>query len=369
MTGPIGLGGRLFAAQLVVILLAGATLVVTVLAVAPSLFLNHLAMTGEDSPIVQQHALEAFRSSAGLAFVAAATAAVLAAVMLSWFLSRRVSRPVEELAVAAEAVAAGHYDIRVPDTGFGPELAALSSSFQRMADDLAVTDAARTGLLADLAHEIRTPLATLEVHIDGLEDGIVPASPETFGVLRDQVARLRRLATDIKTTAAAQEHALDLHPRTMQVADVLQAACDAAAPRYHAADITLGCASDAAAITVDPDRIQQVLANLLDNALRHTPTGGCVTVTAHASGGSVVVKVADTGDGIPPEELEAVFQRFHRLDPARASQGGGSGLGLTIARAIVADHGGSLVAESPGRGGGTTLVLRLPASADSDGSA
>lgn len=366
MTRPIGLGGRLFAAQLVVIIVAGATLVVTVLAVAPSLFLNHLAMTGEDSPIVQQHALEAFRSSAGLAFLAAATAAVIAAVMLSWFLSRRVSRPVEELAVAAEAVAAGHYGIRVPDTGFGPELAALSSSFQRMADDLAVTDAARTGLLADLAHEIRTPLATLEVHIDGLEDGIVPVSPETFGVLRDQVARLRRLATDIKLTAAAQEHALDLHPRTLHVADVLQVACDAAAPRYLAAGVTLGCEAEAeaGAVTVDADRIQQVLANLLDNALRHTPPGGSVTVTANASGGSVVVRVADNGDGIPTEELEAVFQRFHRLDPARVSQGGGSGLGLTIARAIVADHGGSLVAESPGRGAGTTLVLRLPASAD-----
>ena len=350
-------------------LVAGATLMVTVLAVAPGLFLNHLAMTGEDSPIVQQHALEAFRSSAGLAFLAAASAAVVAAVMLSWFLSRRVSRPVEELAAAAEAVAEGHYDITVPDTGFGPELGALSSSFQRMADDLAVTDAARRGLLADLAHEIRTPLATLEVHIDGLEDGIVAASPETYGVLRDQVARLRRLAADIKLTAAAQEHALELHPRTLQVADILQAACDAAGPRFAAAEVTLRLTSEPFAVTVDPDRIQQVLANLLDNALRHTPAGGCVTVTATAAEDGVMVRVADTGDGIPAAELEAVFQRFHRLDPARASQGGGSGLGLTIARAIVADHGGSLVAESPGPGGGTTLVLRLPGSVDRVGSA
>ena len=364
MKRPIGLATRLFVAQLLVFLVAGIALAVTVALVAPSLFLAHLAMTGEDSPIVQQHALEAFESSVGVAFLAAAAAAIVAAVLLSWFLARRVSKPVEELADAAGTVAAGTYNISVPTTGFGPELAALSASFQHMADDLATTDAARTRLLADLAHELRTPLATLEVHIEGMEDGIVAPDSDTYDVMRAQVARLRRLADDIKLTAAAQEHALDLHPRPLQVADLLRAACDAAAPRYATHNVTLRCfpPSHAACVTVDPDRIQQVMANLLDNALRHTPPGGQVIVTATSNSEEVSIAVKDTGTGIPIDQLETIFQRFHRLDPARTNRAdGGSGLGLTIARAIVEDHHGTITAHSAGPGHGAAFHVSLPA--------
>ena len=363
MRRPAGLATRLFSAQMIVILVAGVTVAVTVALVAPSLFLEHLDMTGEDSPTVQEHAREAFESSVGVAFLAAASAAVIAAVLLSWFLSRRVGRPVEELAAAAETIASGTYDISVPETGFGPELSALSKAFQQMADDLAATDAARGRLLADLAHELRTPLATLEVHIDGMEDGIVSPSRETFDVMRAQVVRLRRLASDIKLTAAAQEHALDLHPRTIPVADLIRTACTAAAPRYAARNVDLRCGSlsPAATVTVDPDRMQQVLANLLDNALRHTHPGGSVTVTVTVSTATVLVSIVDTGDGIPADQLEAIFERFHRVDPARSSQAeGGSGLGLTIARAIVDDQHGILTANSPGPGCGATFTLALP---------
>lgn len=284
-------------------------------------------------------------------------------MLLSWFLSRRVNRPVEDLAAAAETVAAGTYTISVPTTGFGPELAALSTAFRKMADDLAATDAARSRLLADLAHELRTPLATLEVHIEGMEDGIVSPGSESYDVMRAQVTRLHRLANDIKLTAAAQEHALDLHPRPILVADLLHTACDAAAPRYAAQEVTLRCesANPSATVCVDPDRIQQVLANLVENALRHTPSGGAVTVTATTTHGNSLISIADTGDGIPADQKEAIFQRFHRIDPARRSQGnGGSGLGLTIARAIVEDHQGTLTADSPGPGHGATLTMTLP---------
>lgn len=364
MKRPVSLATRLFVAQIIVILVAGVTLAATVALVAPSLFLQHLEMTGEDSPIVQQHAREAFESSVGVAFVAAAAAAVIAAVLLSWFLARRVSRPVEDLADAAESVAAGTYDIRVPTTGFGRELIALSVSFQKMANDLAATDAARTRLLADLAHELRTPLATLEVYIDGLEDGIVAPEPEAYRVMRAQVGRLRRLASDVKLAAAAQEHALDLHPRVMPAADLLKTACDAATPRYAAKGVELRCEpiSLSAALNVDADRIHQVLANLLDNALRHTPPGGVVSISGAADNGNVLISVTDSGDGIPADHLEAIFNRFHRVDTARQHDGqGGSGLGLTIARAIVEDHSGTLSADSEGPGHGTTLTMTLPA--------
>ncbi len=367
MNRPIGLGTRLLIAQFIVILVAGATLAGTVAMVAPILFLEHLDMTGEDSPVVQQHAMAAFESAVGVAFLAAAAAAVGTAVLLSWLLARRVSKPVEDLAAAAAAVATGTYDIRVPATGFGPELAALATAFQKMADDLAATDAARSRLLADLAHELRTPLATLEVHIDGMEDGIVPTGSETYDVMRAQVGRLRRLATDIRLTAAAQEHALDLHPRPVGVTDLIQKACEAAAPRFAAHHVGLRCESTslAATVAVDPDRIQQVLGNLLDNALRHTPAGGVVTVTATVAEAGATITIADTGDGVPADQLEVMFERFHRIDPARSNLGEpGSGLGLTIARAIVEDHHGTLTAASPGPGCGTTLSMTLPIAAD-----
>ena len=352
----MSLATRLFVAQLVVIGTTFAALLVTILLVAPGLFRHHLEMTGEDSPTVQLHAQEAFETSVGLALLAAAAVAVLAAVLLAWFLARRVSRPIEALAGAAEAVAHGDYDVSVPATTFGRELTTLASSFQEMTHDLASTDEVRSQLLADLAHEIRTPLATLGAHIDGMEDGVVATDAAAFDVMRNQVSRLQRLAADVKLAAAAQEHALELHLADVRVADLVGAACALYAPRYAEKGVALReeCESSIT-VRVDADRMQQVLGNLLDNALRHTPAGGRVTVSCAVTD-HVRIAVADTGEGIPEAEQEAVFDRFHRVDAARS--GGGSGLGLTIARAVVEDHGGTLRAVS--HGAGTTMLISLP---------
>lgn len=350
------LGTRLFVGQLLVIAVTFLALVITILLIAPGLFLHHLQMSGEDEPAVQLHAQEAFETSVGLALLAAAVVAVVAAVLLSWFLARRVSAPITELASAAESVAQGRYDVAVPDSGFGTELHSLSASFQDMADALASTDAARSRLLADLSHEIRTPLATLEANIDGLEDGHVSADAATYEVMRGQVHRLNRLASDVKLAAAAQEHALELHPQLVDVRVLVETACTLFGPRYRDKGVMLrNACTDDAALLVDPDRMQQVLGNLLDNALRHTPAGGEVEVSCQPG----EIRVCDTGDGIAANDLERVFGRFQRLDAARTDRSG-SGLGLTIARAIVAEHGGSLTARSDGVGKGSTFVIRLP---------
>lgn len=360
-----GIAARLLAAQFIVLAVAGATMVITVLLVAPGLFRYHLQHTGEDSPIVQQHAQEAFELSFAIAVAVAGAAALATAGVLFWLLTRRVSRPIEGLADAATSIAAGRYDVTVPTDGYGRELTTLAESFQDMARRLASAEAARTRLLADLAHEIRTPLATLEAHIDGLEDGIVPADPEAYAVMRAQVDRLRRLASDIRLAAAAQEHALHLRPAPERPGALLSAAREAAAPRYAAKGVVLECGPSRPCppVMADADRIGQVLSNLLDNALRHTPSGGVVRLAcAQAPDGQIEITVADTGEGIPADQLDAIFDRFHRIDGARGSgDGSGSGLGLTIARAIAADHGGSLVAASQGPGRGTTMTLRLPA--------
>lgn len=350
-------------AQGLVIGVGALTLIVSAFLVAPTLFHDHLARTGESSPMVLDHAEQAFTSSFVIALSVAAVTSLVAAGLVSWFLVRRVATPVEELAEAAHAVAAGDYDVEVPDAQFSAEFQELSTSFSHMAARLAETDATRTRLLADLAHELRTPLATLEAYIDGMEDGVVPERPESWATMRDQVDRLRRLSTDLKEVAAAEEHALGIVLRPMDLGASVAAAVAAAAPRYRAKGVVLASAGADLPAPVHGDviRLQQVLANLLDNALRHTPVGGHVTVAVSVQSDRASVEVADDGDGLPPDQLEAVFSRFHRADPARVSaDGSGSGLGLTIARAIVSDHGGTLTAESDGLGLGSTFTLTLP---------
>ena len=363
MARPAGLASRLMTAQVLVIGVGAVTLVVTAVLVAPGLFHVHLARTGEDSPAVRHHAEQAFVSSFAIALALATLAALAAAGLVSWFLVRRIADPVVQLADTADAVAAGQYSVTVPEAGFASELTRLAVAFEQMARRLAQTDASRARLMADLAHEVRTPLATLEAYIDGMEDHVVPASAESWATMRGQVTRLRRLATDLREAAAAEEHALGLLLAPTDAGEVAVAAVAAAGPRYQAKGVHLELRSqpDPLPVLADSERLQQVLANLLDNALRHTTPGGQVSVAAARSGERVRLVVADDGDGIPADQLDAVFERFHRADPARTAGDGGSGLGLTIARAIVTDHGGTIQAASDGRGCGSTFTIDLPA--------
>jgi two-component system sensor histidine kinase BaeS len=355
--------GRLMTAQALVIAAGGLTLVITAALVAPSLFHDHLAGTGVNSPEVTLHAEKAFTSSFAIAITVAMAVSFVSAGFVSWFLVRRVARPVEELAQAAESVTSGTYTVTIPRERFSRELEQLSTSFSSMAERLASTEASRSRLLADLAHELRTPLATLEAYIDGLEDGVVPPAEPSYATMRDQVARLRRLAVDLRESSAADEHALNFAPAVVDAETAAATAVAAASPRYRTKGVHLAHLSSTASlpVTVDAERLQQVLANLLDNALRHTPAGGHVTVKAAAADSRVTVSVTDDGDGIPTDQLHAVFDRFHRIDPSRTTtDGSGSGLGLTIARAIVADHGGTLTASSDGPGSGAAFTVSLP---------
>jgi signal transduction histidine kinase len=352
------------AAQLLVITTGALTLIVASVLVAPALFSEHLTRTGEDSPEVQQHAEQAFASSFAISLAVAMVASLTAAGLVSWFMVRRVARPVVALADAADAVAAGDYSVTVPAGGFGSELTRLSDAFDHMANRLAATDATRTSMLADLAHELRTPLATLEAYIDGMEDQVVPADGASYAVMRDQVARLRRLVVDLRESSAAEEHALGLVLTPLDANVIVRDSVAAAQPRYRSKGVQLQVRlpTEPAPIRADAERAQQVLSNLLDNALRYTPSGSRVEIEVLANGGtSVQILVSDNGEGIPPDEIEHIFERFRRVDPARAvSDGGGSGLGLTIARAIAEDHGGSLTAQSSGVGHGSCFTWTLP---------
>ena len=359
------LATRLMVAQAIVVGLGALTLVVTAVVVAPGLFREHLTSAGVDSADVQMHAEEAFASSFAISVTVATAVALLAAGVVAWFLVRRVSRPVEELASAARAVAAGNYHVAVPDAEFSSELHELAGSFTYMANQLAESENTRIRLLANLAHELRTPLATLEGFIDGMEDGMLPVDAASWSTMRDQVDRLRRLSGDLRETAAGQEHGLGLVLDRIDAHSVAAAAVAAARPRYQAKGVALGIdeSHEPCWVMADSQRLQQVLSNLLDNAVRHTDVGGHVDVAVARAGSNVTLRVADTGEGIPPEQVEVVFDRFHRVDPSRGtSDGSGSGLGLTIARAIVSDHDGTIVASSPGIGKGASFTISIPAS-------
>lgn len=362
-SGPPRLASRLMIAQAAVVGLGTLTLVLTAVVVAPALFHGHLQRAGVDFA-AQEHAEDAFASSFAISVAVATVVSLGSAGLVSWLLVRRVSRPVEDLAAAARLVAAGRYDIEVPDATFSGELHELSESFSDMSRRLAETERIRVRILADLAHELRTPLATIEGYVDGMEDGVLPTDSASWATIRHQVERLRRLSADLREAAAAEEHALGIRLEPLDLRDVVAASVAAALPRFTAKAVDLESDSDAQPCEIRGDavRLQQVLANILDNALRHTSSPGRVTVSTSISADTATIVVADSGEGIPAEHLAAVFERFHRVDPSRrSSDGSGSGLGLTIARAIILDHDGTLEAASPGPGRGAVLTVRIPA--------
>lgn len=357
------LAARLLLAQLLVIVAGGATLALVALAIAPGIFHDHLRRSGVVVPDdVARHLDKAFGAAVLISLAVAIGASVLTALAVSTFLSLRIVRPIRALAEAAERIAKGAYAARVPATG-SDEIAVLGGAFNEMATALESAEGKRRELLTDVAHELRTPLATVEGYLEGLADGVVPADGETWSLLQAETGRLRRLVDDLAKVSRAEERQLDLHSRPSKPDGLVAAAVQAAAPAYAAKGVALETKLDRRlpSIEVDPDRIAEVLANVLDNALRHTPTGGRVEIAGAGRGNQVELVVADTGDGIAPEHLDRVFERFFRADPARRRIAGGSGIGLAIARAIVEAHGGRVHAESEGPGLGARLVITLPA--------
>lgn len=363
MRRPGGLARTLLLAQLAVIVVGAITLVVVALLITPGLFTHHLDMAGESDPVVQDHALQALTSTVAVAGAGAVAAAILAASLTSWFLVLRIARPIDDLASAAQAIHRGEFPEPVSSATSQDEVAQLVESFNEMVDRLEHTEESRIRLLADLSHELRTPLATLEAYVDGLEDGVLEATAPNLDTMRAQVARMRRLTGDLAIITAAGEHALQLQLTPIDLARMLDVARAAAAPAFEAKGVPLTLRVPTSTLTVrgDEARLHQVLANLLENSLRHSSPPASVVLGARADHGMVIIEVRDSGEGIPPDKLQLVFERFARLDQSRTSQdGSGSGLGLAIAREIVREHGGEITAHSEGLGHGTTLRIRLP---------
>jgi two-component system sensor histidine kinase BaeS len=284
---------------------------------------------------------------------------VVIAVLGTALIARRVSRPVRTLTEASRRLADGRFDVRVPDGGRG-ELALLSASFNAMAEAVQRSEERQRRLIADVAHEMRTPLSNLRGYLEGLSDGVVEPSRDLFASLHEETLLQGRILDDLQVLALAEAGDLGYTKAPIDLADLARAG--ATAHRAVAAEAEVAMTVDAPApvwVEADPDRLRQVLGNLLTNAIRYTDAGGHVLVRVRALVGEAVLIVEDTGVGIAAEDLRRVFDRFWRADPARQRATGGTGLGLTIAHRIVTDHGGRVeVASRPGVG--TTFTVHLP---------
>ena len=284
---------------------------------------------------------------------------VLTALVVSVVVTRRLVRPLRRLSAAARAVGAGDRSVRLAaDGGGGPgELGELGAAFDAMSVAIEHQEQLRKAMVADVAHELRTPLAVLRGETEALVDGVREAGPEALTSLHDEVLRLGRMVDDLQSLASADAAGLSLVRRPVDLARVAARSADALDGRFSDADVSLGRELSPVAVLADPERLAQVVTNLLANAVKFTPAGGAVRLVVGAERGRARLEVADTGPGVPPDERDKVFDRFFRGSAGRGS--GGSGIGLAVVKQLVEAHGGEVRLESPA-GGGALFVVVLP---------
>lgn len=285
-------------------------------------------------------------------------------LLLALLLSYNLMRPVRELTQAARRL--GEHDLsqRVRVSG-KDELAELARTFNRMADSLQQAEESRRALTADIAHELRTPLSVQRANLEAMQDGVYPLTPDNLAPVLEQNLLLTRLVDDLRTLALADAGQLTLERTPTDLPALVQRVVERFQPQAAARRITLefdtGTTSASLTPNLDPQRIEQILSNLLSNALRYTPDNGQVTVHMRNASQAVQISIQDSGPGIPLESLPRVFERFYRVDRSRSRSEGGSGLGLAIARQLAEAHGGSLVAANHPQGG-AVFTLSLPKS-------
>lgn len=358
-----GIAARLMVAMTLVLASAALAAWLVASAVGPALFHRHMRDAEHAPGTAVDHAEQAFSSASAVTLAVALTAAALTAMLASTVLARRIGASLGVLSSAAGQVASGRFDVRLDRPGMGTEFDDLADAFNAMAGRLDRDEELRRRLMADVAHELRTPVATIVAYVDALEDGVQELTPQTVEVLRAQTSRLTRLSTDLTAVAHAESGGLVLHRRPTTARDLVDSALASARARAAGAGVALTAqvAPGLPTLHVDVDRVGQVLTNLLDNAILHSSRGETVLLAAERSATGVRLRVDDTGEGIAPEHLPHVFERFYRVDTARDRSRGGSGIGLAIARALTEAHGGSVGAHSDGLGRGARFWIDLPA--------
>ena len=279
---------------------------------------------------------------------------------LVWLISRRTLAPLQNLGAAARQLGRGDFSQRAEDAG-PTEIRELAQSFNAMATELEEAERHRRNMTADIAHELRTPLSNIQGYLEAIRDGLVQPTPDTIDTIHEQAIHLSRLVEDLRLLAQVESGELHLQLTPVSVGDLLQSGVEAVRPRAEAKSVVLSleAAPSLRPVMIDATRISQVVGNLLENAITHTPEGGSVSVSARELDGFLEIAVADTGPGIAPEDIPRLFDRFYRADPSRSRATGGTGLGLTIARRLVEAHGGTIEVNSV-VGVGSVFTIRLP---------
>jgi signal transduction histidine kinase len=303
-------------------------------------------------PEVDIASLAILYSAMGRFFLWGGLVAVAIALFLTFFLSRRILAPVKALTSAAERVGSGDFSqkVKIKDKG---ELGELAQAFNSMSSDLERAEKLRQNMVADVAHELRTPLSNVQGYLEAVRDGVIKPDVETIRSLSEEATLLSRLIDDLQELSLAEAGELKLNCRTGDIAELIKQAVTVARGQAVAkgVSVSIDLPDKLPPVNIDSHRISQVLRNLLENAVAHTAKGGSITVAVKQQGNWVEVSVTDTGEGIPAEDLPNIFERFYRVDKSRARATGGSGLGLTIAKRLVEAHGGKIEVQSePGKG-------------------
>jgi len=326
--------------------------------------IGYLAVPG-DTPSLSRGVEQPLLQNLNNVALRAGLIATFLAILVALWLSSRLLRPVQQLTQAAEKLSAGDLSQQVPVEG-KDELSTLAKTFNLMTESLRQSESRRQAMTADIAHELRTPLAVQRAYLEALQDGIYPLKPANLQPILDQTELLSRLVEDLRTLALADSGELHLEKTSISIIDlaqdILKQFNTAAMLRRVQLELVIQPQGSQPAIMADPDRLRQILNNLLSNALRHTPEDGQVKIlvkSSHLTKKWVEVQVIDNGPGIPEDSLSHIFERFYRADRSRSRDEGGTGLGLAIARQLTLAHGGQLTAGNRPEGG-AIFTLRLP---------
>jgi two-component system, OmpR family, sensor histidine kinase BaeS len=311
-------------------------------------------------PFEEQPREVEFIESTNRTLLYGALMAAMIALLLGIFLSRTLTRPIRELTQATHAVSEGDLSQQVPIRS-NDELGELAKAFNKMSTELSRSVNARKQMTADIAHELRTPLSLILGHAEAVHDGVLPPTLENFEIIREEATRLEHLVDDLRILSLADAGELTINPQTIEPQRLLQEVASIYQYQTQRKNISLelDIASPLSTIEVDPGRMTQVLTNILDNALRHTPEGGLILLSANEGNGQIELAIQDSGPGLNAEDLDRIFERFYRKDPSRQREDGGSGLGLAIAKSIVQAHGGQVSAQSE-TGKGLKVIITLP---------
>jgi two-component system sensor histidine kinase BaeS len=292
----------------------------------------------------------------------AALGALASAAGLGLLMARRITVPLERVVRATQAIAGGRRDVQITQKAGVRELDGIAAAVNDLSRGLQEQEALRRRLTADMAHELRTPLATLQGHLEALLDGIWQPDPERLAGLHEEILRINRLVADLENLARYEGDSRSLRRSDLDLTALVEGIVRNHEPQFHAKGVPLRFSSQAAngrMFSADADKLSQAVINLLSNALKFTPAGGQVEVQVASGPEGAEIRVADTGIGIRPEDLPRVFERFYRADSSRSRTTGGAGIGLSIAKAIVEAHGGTIAAESR-PGWGAEFRIRLP---------